>query len=116
MGLSKESRIKKTADFNHIAETGKSVSNRMLILKWSLGQTPHSRSGFAVSKRIGGAVVRNRVKRLLRESINSLDLSEGYDMVFIARKETAKADYKLIQKSVKDTLKRSGILKKELPI
>ena len=46
----------------------------------------------------------------------SLDLSEGYDMVFIARKETAKADYKLIQKSAKDTLKRSGILKKELPI
>jgi hypothetical protein len=37
-------------------------------------------------------------------------------MVFIAKKETAKADYKLIQKSVKDTLKRSGILKNELPI
>ena len=46
---------------------------------------------------------------------NSFNLLEGYDMVFIARKEAAKADYKLIQKSVKDTLKRSGILKNELP-
>jgi ribonuclease P protein component len=116
MGLSKELRIRKTADFNHIAENGKAVSNRMLILRWSPGKTAHSRSGFAVSKRVGGAVVRNRVKRLLRESINSFNLLEGYDMVFIARKETAKADYKLIQESVKDTLKRSGILKNELPI
>jgi ribonuclease P protein component len=115
MGLSKELRIRKTADFNYIAENGKVVSNRMLILKWSEGKTSRSRSGFAVSKRIGGAVVRNRIKRLLRESINSFDLLGGYDMVFIARKESAKADYESIQKSVKDALRKSGILKPELP-
>jgi ribonuclease P protein component len=68
-----------------------------------------SRYGFSVSRRVGKAVVRNRVKRLLREITRQLELPAGWDMVFIARVPAAKAGYAELEKAVLSLLNEAGL-------
>ena len=72
-----------------------------------------SRYGISVSKRVGKAVVRNRVKRLLREILRVTPVRRGWDIVFIARSGAADAGYVNLGKSVSDLLSRAGLLDKE---
>lgn len=73
---------------------------------------PISRFGFSVSKRVGGAVVRNRVRRRVREAVR-LQLPEvaiGYDVVFVARTPAAQAAYSQIENSVDRLLRLAGLV------
>ncbi len=72
-----------------------------------------SRYGFSVSRRVGNAVVRNRVKRLLREILRSAQLEPGWDIIFIARPRAAKASLAGLRKSVQGLLSRARLLTKE---
>jgi ribonuclease P protein component len=69
-----------------------------------------SRYGFTVSRRVGKAVVRNRVKRLLREILRQTLLQPGWDIIFIARSPASRANYDSLGKSVRDLLFRAGLL------
>lgn len=69
-----------------------------------------SRCGFSVSKRVGKAVVRNRVKRRLREILRRTPLRAGWDIVFIARPAAAAADYASIRKAIEMLLTRAHLL------
>ena len=71
---------------------------------------PHSRCGFSVSKSIGKAVVRNRVKRLLREVIRLTQIKPGWDIVLIARPKSAEASYAELKKMIENLLSRAQIL------
>ncbi len=63
-----------------------------------------------MGKRTGNAVVRNRTKRRLREAVLDLPVQEGWDLVLIARKGAASADYHGLCRSSKALLRRAGIL------
>lgn len=71
----------------------------------------HSRFGFAVSKRVGKATVRNRVRRRLREAVRGerATIVPGWDMVFIARQPVAEADYGEVVAAVHGLLGRAGV-------
>ncbi len=69
-----------------------------------------SRYGFSVSKRVGKAVTRNRVKRLLREILRILPLKSGWDIIFIARPAAATADYASLKRVVEGLLSRARLL------
>jgi ribonuclease P protein component len=71
---------------------------------------PLSRYGFSVSKRLGKAVRRNRVKRLLREILRLTLVRDGWDIVFIARPAAAQADYAGLEKTIKGLLSRAELL------
>lgn len=71
---------------------------------------PLSRYAYAVSKRVGIAVVRNKVRRRLRELLRSLPIPEGYDVVISVRPEAATATYQALEKELTLLLTRSRLL------
>lgn len=69
-----------------------------------------TRVGLVVSKRVGGAVTRNRVKRRLRECFSSLAIQPGYDIVVSARPAAAHAEYHMLLSSLKRLAGRARVL------
>lgn len=67
-----------------------------------------TRWGFVAGKVVGGAVVRNRVKRRLREAGRSLDVTSGIDIVVGARKAAAEANYARLREALVSLMKRHG--------
>ena len=83
-------RLSRSRDFDAVYRQGKSVSSRFLILYWFERPEEHDHSprvGIAIPRKVGSAVVRNRVKRRLREAWRTqLDrIPEGRDFVLVAR-------------------------------
>ena len=76
------------------------------VLPNSLGLT---RYGLTVSRRVGNAVVRNKVKRRLREIIRNTGLKPGWDIIIIARNTTASADFITLGRSVENLLMKAGV-------
>lgn len=68
-----------------------------------------SRYGFSINRRVGGAVVRNRVKRLLREILRETPLRPGWDIILLARSAAAKASYAELKEEVGNLLVRAGL-------
>jgi ribonuclease P protein component len=66
-----------------------------------------SRYAYAISKRVGKAVVRNRLRRRLREALRRLPLAEGFDVVIIARPEAAAASFQALTAELALLFKRT---------
>jgi ribonuclease P protein component len=91
--------------FSQIHQQGQSAADRLLVIRVLPNGLQHSRFAFVVSKRIGGATVRNKVKRRLREAVRQAPVKRGWDVVFIARRGVEQASYWHI-KGVTDKLLR----------
>ena len=96
---------------------GASWSNRLLVLYKRANDLEYSRFGFSVSRRTGNAVVRNRVKRALRQATRPyLDLlCGGWDIVIIARRGMARADFWLAERALTELFASSGVLREGEP-
>ena len=92
---------------------GSSWTNNLVVMRALPNELTFSRYGFSVSRRVGNAVVRNRVKRLFREILRSAQLEPGWDIIFIARPRAAEANLTGLRKLVQGLLSRAGLLKKE---
>jgi ribonuclease P protein component len=77
---------------------------------------PLSRCGFSVGKNIGKAVVRNRVKRLLREIVRLTPIKPGWDIVLIARSKSSVAQFADLKKIIENLLSRAQILNNANPV
>ena len=81
-------RLSRSGDFERAYRRGRSVASRHFVLYvFPRGHADEPRVGISVSRRLGGAVVRNRVKRLLREALRARgdQLERGHDYVVVAR-------------------------------
>jgi len=83
-------RLSRSAEFERVYRQGRSVANRHLVLySFPNASIDRPRLGLSVSRKVGGAVERNHVKRLLREAFDGVEpqLEGGHDVVVVARPE-----------------------------
>lgn len=105
-----EEYLTKTAQYSLVYNKGSSWVSDLVVMKALPNGLALSRCGFSVSRRVGKAVVRNRVKRLLREILRLTPLPPGWDLVFIARPRAAGADYTELEKSTKGLLRLARVV------
>ena len=109
-GWGKAVRLRKHAQFSRVQSKGRRIGGKFLIVFFAPSSFLGVRFGLTVSKRVGCAVVRNRVKRrlrdILRQNKNQLDPAQ-LDVVCIARAEAAKASYHALKKDILDIFERA---------
>jgi len=111
--MGREEYLTKPEQYALVYSKGNSWANSLLVVKALPNGLALSRCGFSVSKRVGKAVIRNRVKRLLREILRLTPVKPEWDVIFIARPAAATANYANLEKSVKGLLSRAQLLTRE---
>ena len=109
----KENRIKSKNDFQIVYKTGRSVVDSMSAMYVLANDEKNIKIGFAVGKKMGNAVVRNRVKRLMREVFRHRrsELKDSIHIIWVARKKLIAADIYTYDRIFMRLAKRAGILK-----
>lgn len=108
-GFPRERRIRKRREFSSVFDTGRRIHGRFftfLLLQTTLDR---SRLGIVASRKIGGAVQRNRAKRLIREMFRTevrLASTVAIDLVVIPRRELVDAEFQAALKDFRSTLRR----------
>ena len=108
--LPREHRLVRSSDFARVRRLGRSAGTSLAVLYVLPTRNSEARIGFSVSKRIGKATRRNRVKRLLREAVRQQlpRILPAQDMVFIARPPSAVASYAQVLDSVDYLLRKTS--------
>lgn len=105
-------RLTRSTDFKRVRNDGKSYAHPLVVLIAVPSTGDGLRVGVAAGRSVGGAVQRNRAKRLLRESMRALfpDLRPGWDLVLLARRPLPKATYQQVQEALVQLIRRAGLL------
>ena len=109
-------RLRRRGDFLQLRRVGRTVQHPMLLVNYGENGQSHNRYGFITPKRLGSAVVRNRVRRRLREAVRAChpQLRQGYDIVFVARAALAQQPYSEVLRHVTNLLEQTGLLKRDI--
>ena len=112
--VQKKLRLRNREDFSRIYRNGKSFANSQFVVYWSRQRKAEPfRLGVSASKKIGNAVVRNRMRRLVKEiARHQTDrIVSQLDIIMIVRKPAVGLSLKELEKSMLHVLKRAGLLK-----
>lgn len=110
--LNRESRIRKGKEYQEVFRKGKRVAGRYIIVFYLENRCcPAKRFGIVTSKKIGGAVTRNRAKRQLREIARNIKekIKGNYDIVVVARPAIKECLYKNLEKDFLVVMKKAGL-------
>lgn len=113
--MNKRQRIKKNDEFQMIFKKGKSFANRQFVVYCLEEKQEYFRIGLSVSKKVGNAVVRNRIKRYIRQAFLELkeEVNSNMNYIIIARNPAAKLDFHETKKSLEHVLKIAKVIKKK---
>ena len=105
-------RLRRPADFQRVRAVRRSWGNPLLVLYVAPNDGHATRLGISVGKRVGKAVIRNQVKRRVREAVRHrhASLRPGHDLVFIARASAATADWPALRDAADELLRRARVL------
>ena len=109
--LPKENRLRNTRDFKRVYSRGRSYVHPLMVLYALRTHEADLRIGFSVSKKLGGAVIRNRIKRRLREGCRDLlaGLDRGFDLVIVGRSRLKDAEYGSIRSVLDELFQRAKV-------
>ncbi len=99
-------------EFGAVYNRGKSVGDRYVVIFYKKNGLPYTRTGFLASKKVGNAVMRNRARRLMKESYRLMQpIPSGYDVIFIARNTIEGKKCGEVQRSMESAVRRAGLRK-----
>lgn len=104
----KDCYLKKNIEFQRVYSAKNVNGNRTFTLFYKKNGLDHPRVGFTITKKVGNAVTRNRIKRRLREiyRLNFQRLAPGFDYVFVIKKNTQNLSYKDLESSFLHVIKK----------
>ena len=105
--------LKKNYEFKRLYTKGKSAASQYIVIYIRRNNSNQNRLGITVSKKIGGAVQRNRVRRKLKEiyRLSEVKLNPGHDIVIVARVKSRDAKYHELETSVLSLFKKLKLSK-----
>jgi ribonuclease P protein component len=103
-------RLRSNQEFQRVYRVGKSWAHPLAALH-VLPQPGERRFGISVSKKVGNAVVRNRVRRRIRELLRALlpETKAGFDAIVVARSASAEAEYAALSQALVELFRRAGL-------
>jgi ribonuclease P protein component len=107
-GFSRNEHIRRRADFQQVYQRGTKVHGRYCTLFVLPNQLPVGRLGIAATKKLGGAVERNRAKRLIREVFRRNKIAIGLDLVVVPKRELLDASLTAIEADYRNNVRRAG--------
>jgi len=113
--VQKKLRLRNRADFSRVYRHGRSFANHQFVVYWfHKKEIEQFRMGVSVSKKVGNAVVRNRMRRVVKEIVrhHAGEIVPHIDMVLIVRKGALSLQYKELEKSILHVLRKSSLLKR----
>ena len=103
-------RLRKRAEFLRLKDSARKFASRGILVVWQANDLAHARLGVTVSKKVGCAVTRNRVKRFVRETFrNNRSLLPAVDLNVIARSEAASMDFHALQQELLKAFRHIGV-------
>jgi len=115
LGFGRAARLKQGREFARVRQTGERLALGCLIANWRRAPaTETSRLGVITSSKLGGAVVRSRARRLLRESFrrHQHELAHPVELVLVARASITDKGLGTVERDLLTTLRKAGLLKK----
>lgn len=107
-------RLRNREDFSRVYRKGKSFANGQFVVYWSRQPVAEPfRCGISASKKIGNAVVRNHMRRIIKEIIRHMEaeIVPNVDIIIIVRKPAVDMSYAELDRSIHHVLRKSGLLK-----
>ncbi len=107
--------LRRKKDFSSIYNRGKSVGEKFVVVFSKKNALDYNRTAFLSSKKVGNSVVRNRARRLMKESYRELKdkLDLGYDIIFIARNTITSVKCCEVKKSMEAALSKAKLMQRE---
>ncbi|MDD2510009.1 MAG: ribonuclease P protein component [Syntrophomonas sp.] len=112
--LDKKTRIRTGKEYRNVFEKGKRFSGRYLIMYYLENAAENNRFGFITNKKVGMAVIRNRIKRQLRAIVRKYpgQVRKNHDIVLVARAGIGKTSFEGIEKDYIFIMKKAGLFAK----
>ena len=107
--------LKENYEFRRLYQKGASAVSPAMVLYCRKNRLGRNRRGLVSSTKLGHAVVRNRVRRRLREifRLNQSGLAQGYDMILVARTRAVRAEYRELERAFLSVCGKLGLREKK---
>ena len=114
--MDKMNRLRSNMEFKKVYKYGKNYWNRNLILYVMKNDLGYTRVGYSITKKIGNSVVRNRIRRQMKEiyRLNFDWIENNYDLIFIPKKNVVDISYEKLDSAMIHIMNLAKLLKKKV--
>lgn len=110
--MEKTERLRKNEEFRRVFKLGKAFVGDKIVVYISENGLSHNRVGITVSRKLGGAVERNQLKRIVREAWRACEgeFRKGFDLVLVPRMKAKTASFLEISKELQQLLEKCNVI------